>query len=61
MSTPVNDIDQLERLLFEVMVALVVRKLDGLDVIRSTLVAVEGAGLEMGVLRNSNEGKASLH
>lgn len=61
MSTPVNDIDPLERLLFEVMVALVVRKPDGLDVIRSALVAVEGAGLEMGVLRDPNEGRASLH
>ena len=60
MNIPVNDIDKLERLLFEVMVAFAVRKPDGLDVIWSTLVAIEEVGIEMDVLKASDKGRTTL-
>lgn len=47
-------IDPVERLLFQVMVALVVRRPDGLETIEATLEAVIGAGLELGYLRDTN-------
>lgn len=52
MSNHVNDIESFERFLFDGMITLVVRRSDGMDVIRSAL--------EMGILRDPSEDRASL-
>jgi len=61
MSTPINDLDLLELRLYELLIALLVRRPDGLSIIQKAIESVVIVGLEMGVIRDENANPKGLH